>query len=129
MNEWLNKKYLANGVENGTIKLSNIDVRKKYIEEVSKIKGTIDNNLPIEQQARQAFEARNRIRTEARSLMADEATRVQLEKERPNKTFEELISSKMKRKGMTRDEAIRDIYDTSTKTNANVNRELGLGGD
>ena len=129
MNEWLNKKYLANGVENGTIKLSNIDVRKKYIEEVSKIKGTIDNNLPIEQQARQAFEARNRIRTEARSLMADEATRVQLEKERPNKTFEELISSKMKRKGMTRDEAIRDIYDTATKTNANVNRELGLGGD
>lgn len=111
------------------IKLSNIDVRKKYIEEVSKIKGTIDNNLPIEQQARQAFEARNRIRTEARSLMADEATRVQLEKERPNKTFEELISSKMKRKGMTRDEAIRDIYDTATKTNANVNRELGLGGD
>ena len=111
------------------IKLSNIDVRKKYIEEVSKIKGTIDNNLPIEQQARQAFEARNRIRTEARSLMADEETRVQLEKERPNKTFEELISSKMKRKGMTRDEAIRDIYDTATKTNANVNRELGLGGD
>ena len=39
------------------------------------------------------------------------------------------ISSKMKRKGMTRDEAIRDIYDTATKTNANVNRELGLGGD
>ena len=40
-----------------------------------------------------------------------------------------LIFSKMKRKGMTRDEAIRDIYDTATKTNANVNRELGLGGD
>ena len=30
---------------------------------------------------------------------------------------------------MTRDEAIRDIYDTATKTNANVNRELGLVGD
>lgn len=40
-----------------------------------------------------------------------------------------LISTKMKRKGMTRDEAIRDIYDTATKTNTNVNRELGLGGD
>lgn len=129
VDKYFKKNAIANSGKNGTIKLSNIDVRKKYIEEVSKIKDTIDNNLPIEQQARQAFEARNRIRTEARSLMADEATRTQLEKERPNKTFEELISSKMKRKGMTREEAIRDIYNTATKTNANVNRELGLGGD
>ena len=99
------------------------------VERYAKNGVSFNNNLPIEQQARQAFEARNRIRTEARSFMADEVTRILLEKERPNKTFEELLSSKMKRKGMTRDEAIRDIYDTATKTNANVNRELGLGGD
>ena len=49
-----------------------------------------------------------------------------LDQERPNKTFEELIKSKMERKGMTREEAIEDIYKTATKTNANVNKELGL---
>ena len=62
-------------------------------------------------------------------MMADEATRKLLDKERPNLTFEELVESKMKRKGMTREEAIADILKTATKTNANVNRELGLDGD
>ena len=44
-------------------------------------------------------------------------------------TFDELVESKMKRKGMTMDEAIEDIYKTATKTNANVNKELGLEGE
>lgn len=35
----------------------------------------------------------------------------------------------MKRKGMTREEAIEDIYKTATKTNADINKELGLDGD
>ena len=83
----------------------------------------------LAEQAIQAFEARNRIRTEARNMMADEETRKLLDKERPNKTFEELIESKMKRKGMTREEAIRDILETATKTNEDVNKELGLGDD
>ena len=61
--------------------------------------------------------------------MADKETRKLLDSERPNKTFEELIQSKMDRKGMTREEAIKDIYKTATKTNDMVNNELGLGGD
>lgn len=112
-----------------TIKLSNSEVRKRYIEEVSTIKDSIDSGLPIEEQAKQAFEKRNAIRTKARSMMADEETRKLLEAEHPNKTFEELVKSKMDRKGMTREEAIQDVYDTATKTNANINKELGLGGD
>ena len=98
----------------------------KYIQNVSKIKETIDKSLPIEEQARQAFEARNKIRTDAREMMADQETRSQLDKISPNRTFEELIQLKMKRKGMTRQEAIRDIYNTATKTNKNVNSELGV---
>lgn len=111
------------------IKLSNIDVRKKYIEEVSQIPDNIDKDLPIEERAKKAFELRNRIRTEARELMADEETRERLDIYKPNKTFEELVVSKMERKGMTREEAIQDVYETATKTNADVNRELGIGGD
>lgn len=61
--------------------------------------------------------------------MADEKTRALLDAEKPNKTFDELIESKMKRKGMTREEAIEDIYKTATKTNADINKELGLDGD
>lgn len=113
----------------GIMKLSNVDVRKWYLDKVAHITDGIADSLPIEERARQAFEARNAIRTEARDLMLDQETRKKLDKEHPNKTFEELIESKMKRKGMTREEAIRDIYDTATKTNKDINKELGLDGD
>lgn len=126
------KKYLkaAQSVENqgesGIIKMGNVDVRKWYLDNVSRIPDDIDPSLAMVEKAQKAFEARNRMRTEARNMMADEATRKLLDRERPNKTFEELVKSKMKRKGMTREEAIEDIYKTATKTNKNVNKELGL---
>lgn len=123
------KKTLDKSKNGGIIKSDNYAVRKWYIDNVSKIADVVDTSLPIEEKARQAFEARNLIRTEARNLMADKEARELLDRERPNKTFEELVQSKMKRKGMTREEAIRDVYDTATKTNVDVNKELGLGGD
>lgn len=124
-----NKKALTNNGVSGIISSNNKAVRKQYIEDVSKIKDNIDKNLPIEEQARQAFEARNAARDKARKMMTDKETLEMLEREHPNKTFDELVESKMKRKGMTREEAIQDIYDTSDKTNENVNKELGLDGD
>lgn len=30
---------------------------------------------------------------------------------------------------MSREEAIQDVYDTATKTNANVNKKFGIGGE
>ena len=123
------QKDLTNTSKSDITKMSNVAVRLWYIEQVSKIADSIDESLPIEEKARQAFEARNKIRTEARNRMADEKTRDQLNAEKPNLTFEELIESKMKRKGMTREEAIEDIYKTATKTNEDINKELGLDGD
>lgn len=108
-------------------KKDNKSVREWYVEQVLKIPEFIDRTLPIEEQARQAFEARSKIRTEARKMMADEETRKNLDEKHPNKTFEELVASKMKRKGMTREEAILDILKTATKTNHDVNKELGVG--
>lgn len=119
-------KPFANDDGSSKIKLNNKDVRKYYIENVSRIKDDIDKSLPLEEQAKIAFERRNSVRTEARKMMADKETRKRLDEERPNKTFEELVDSKMKRKGLTREEAIADVYETSTKTNKNVNKELGL---
>lgn len=123
------QKTLKNQGKNGIIKLGNKEVRTWYIDQVRSIPDSIDQGLPMAEKARLAFEERNRIRTEARNLMADEATREMLDREKPNKTFEELVKSKMERKGMTRDEAIEDVYKTATKTNANVNRELGMEDD
>lgn len=126
-------KYFKKDIEKSTksviIKLSNREVREQYIDMVSKIKDSIDDSLPIEEKARHAFEARNRMRTKAREMMADEETRKMLDKEKPNLSFEELIKSKIKRKGMTREESIQDIYETATKTNGSVNKELGIGGE
>lgn len=107
---------------------NNVEVRKWYKEQVDKILDGIDKSLPIEEQARLAYEARNKIRTEARNKMSDQKLRKSLDAERPNLSFEELIESKMRRKGMTREEAIADILKTATKTNHQVDKELGFGG-
>lgn len=127
---WKYEKVLTN-TDNSSIMLleNNKEVRKQYLEEVSKIKSNIDKSLPIEEQARQAFNARNAARDKARQQMKDKETLKRLQEEHPNKTFEELVKDKMKRKGMTREEAIQDVYDTATKTNKNVNKELGIEGD
>ena len=129
-NPLYNKNVLTNSSNSSTMLLkNNKEVRKQYLEEVSMIKGKIDSSLPIEEQAKQAFEARNAARDKARKMMKDKEALKKLEKEHPNKTFEELVEDKMKRKGLTRKEAIQDVYDTSTKTNKNVNKELGMEGD
>ena len=112
--------------QSGIMKMQNTEVRKWYKDSIAKIPDSIDKSFSIEKQARQAFEARNSIRTQARNMMADEETRKKLDKERPNKTFEELIESKMKRKHMTREAAIKDILETATKSNADVDKELGV---
>ena len=123
------EKPVENPDNSAIIQAKNKEVREWYVDQVSKIPEGIDPSLPIEEQAKQAFEVRNAIRTQARNMMPDQEVRAKLDKEHPNKTFEELINSKMERKGLTREEAIQDIYNTATKTNANVNRELGIGGD
>ena len=41
-------------------------------------------------------------------------------------SFEKLVVSKMERKGMTRAEAIEDVYNTAVKSNKDVNKELGI---
>ena len=119
---------LENEAPVGTIKRGNVDVRRWYIEAVAKIPEMVDMRGSEEQQARQAFDLRKKIRTTAREMMEDQELRAELDSKRPNKSFEELVESKMRRKGMTREEAIRDIFITATKTNENVNNELGLRG-
>ena len=106
--------------------MDNKSVRDWYVSAVSKITDSIPKSYSIEEQAKKAFNKRNDIRLLAREMMKDESKRASLYQNEPNKSFEELIKSKMDRKKMTRDEAIKDILKTATTTNANVNKEFGI---
>lgn len=107
-------------------KMSNSAVRKWYVAHDKSISDLIDKSLSIEQQARQACNLRNQFRTQARDLMADQEARKQLDIFDPNKSFEELVADKMNRKELSRDEAIKDILKTATKTRKSVNKKFGL---
>lgn len=107
-------------------KLTNSQVRKWYIAQNKRIPDMIDKSKSIEEQARQACDLRNRIRTQARDLMMDQKLRVELDKSDPNKSFEELIEDKMKNKNLSYDEAIKDILGTASKTRKSINKKFGL---
>lgn len=107
-------------------KLSNRAARKWYLAHDKRILELVDHSQSIEEQARQACELRIAYRTQTRDLMRDQIARKRLDEEYPSKSFEELLEDKMRRKGLTREEAILDIYETAVKTNSGVNEALGL---
>lgn len=107
-------------------KLSDRAVRRWYNTQNALIPSLIDQSLNLEGQARQACEMRNNNRTNARDLMRNQKKRKKLDKEDPNRPFDEILADKMKKKGLTRDEAMQDIIGTSSKTRKSVNKKLGL---
>lgn len=106
--------------------LSDRDARMWYLAHDKTIPDLIDRSKTLEEQARQACELRNQFRTQARELMKDQEKRRQLDVTDPNRSFEELIADKMRRKNLTHEEAIEDILKTATKTRKSVNKMLGL---
>lgn len=112
---------------NSGAKFDNDTVRNMYNYAVSKIAGQINNAFSLEDQAKQASEIRNRIRTAARKIMSSTEEASELNRERPNLSFEELIERKMVGKGLSREDALRDIIRTASKTNEEVNSRYGSG--
>lgn len=106
--------------------LSNRQTRLWYKYHDENIPNVIDKTKSIEEQAREACELRNTYRTQARDLMKDQEERKRLDRDYPNRTFEELLEHKIQDKGLSREQAIEDIYNTATKTNSSVNKLLGL---
>lgn len=123
--ETLNKMDFAD-MEKLKGNLGNKEVRRWYKAHDEKIPDLIDKTLPIEEQARMACRFRNENRTNARLLMKDRQKALELEKNLPNKSFEELLKHKIEDKHMTYDEAVKDILRTASKTNRQVNKSLGL---
>ena len=117
LSEYLGKKI---------VKTDNQSVREWYYANVSDIPNQIDKTKSFDEQVKQAFELRNKYKHEARVAMSDVKKAQELEEIRPAPSFEELVESKMKRKNMTREEALQDILKTASKTNSDVNKEFGL---
>jgi len=117
-------KILSEIVEKGynprNIMFDNKKVRKKYIESVSNIPNLLDKTKDLQEQAIQAFDLRNTYRTNARNAMKDQETRSLLDKARPNPTFEEMLRHKMLDKGLSHEDALRDIILSATTTNKRV---------
>ena len=110
----------------GWASLDDVTVRKWYNWHDKRIHDLIDQTLTLEEKAHRAFDLRNEYRTQARDLMLNQKLRRALDETHPNPTWEGKIAEKMHKKGLTREEAIADIYETAMKTNPEVNRKLGL---
>ena len=111
------------GLEPGT--LSNVDARKWYLEQEAKIPDLIDDSLPLDQQARQAFELRNQYRKQARELMSDRQLAESLYATDPNLTWEQIVQKQID-KGLSRDDIYKAIIESSQRSRTSVNQSLGL---
>ena len=121
-----NQENTGNTLTCHTKKTDNQSIREWYVAKVSDIPNQIDISKSIEEQARQAFELRNKYKHEARVAMADEKTAMKLERTRPTPKWEELVRDKIDRKGLSREDAIKDILKTASTTNEDVNKEFGI---
>ena len=115
--------------------LSNDDVRDWYHAQEDRIPSLIDDNAPLEIQARQAHELRNRFRADARELMSDRAAAERLYRDRPNSTWNEQVERARrdirKRSNIqnpTNDDIHRHIIGNSTKSDPTIDTQFGTNG-
>ncbi|RJO78276.1 phage head morphogenesis protein [Nocardia panacis] len=111
--------------------LTDEEARNWYVEaekRIAALKDTIlnDPNLTMDEKARMVFEMRNEVRSKARDLMANRTGAAALNQSDPNWEYEDLIRDKMNRKGLTREQAVQDLFDSSTKSRTSVNQSLGV---
>ena len=105
--------------------LSDLDARKWYLEQESKIPEMIDKTKPLEQQARHAFELRNQFRSQARDAMSNRSVAEKLNLTDQNQTWEQIVT-KYVRKGFTGDDLYEEIIKASTRSRAIINESLGI---
>ena len=85
----------------------------------------IHPSKPIEQQAQQAYELRNQVRTTARDSMSDRVAAEFLYDSKPNKSFDELVF-KYQNEGLSGNDLYKEIIAASQRSNPEVNAFFGL---
>lgn len=106
--------------------LGNKEVRIWYKHKDEQIPDVLDKKMGLEDQAKKAHELRNQYRTQARDLMKDLKARAELDKIKPNLTFEQLLEWKKEKYGLTGDAAYKDIIRSSTTTNKKYDEKAGV---
>lgn len=106
--------------------LGNKEVRIWYKHKDEQIPDMLDKKLGLEDQAKKAHELRNQYRAQARDLMKDQKARADLDKIKPNLTFEQLLEWKKEKYGLTGDAAYKDIIRSSTTTNKKYDEKAGV---
>lgn len=115
---------------------TNRQARQLYLERVASISGELEKwqaaQLPVEEQARRAFEIRYAARRTARAMMADPAEVAALQERDRAKygdpdgpTFDWLLE-RAHAKGLEGESAYRSIIESAQRTEAGVNQGLGL---
>lgn len=107
-------------------KFGNKEVREWYVAHDRDIPNLLDPTKSLEQRAKQAHALRNKYRTQTRNMMKDQELRRELDIDRPNPSFEDLIEHKRKKYGFTREGALEHIIMTASTTNKAVNESLGV---
>lgn len=107
-------------------KLGNQEVRLWYKTHDERIHDIIDRSKPIKEQAIESHGLRNTYRMQARELMKDQKEREYLDKNYPNKSFEELVDHKKIKYGMPEEEAYKDIIRSSATTNKKFDDAAGV---
>lgn len=106
-------------------KLNNRDARIWYNAQDKRIGDRIDTTLPLEAQARQAHELRNRYKQETRNMMARRDLAQKLEQNKPLLDFS-FYFRKYEAIYATTDDVYRAIVDSSMRPNTQVNRDVGI---
>ena len=105
--------------------LSSRSARAWYLSQEERIPNLIDRTQPLDMQARQAFEMRNDIRTQARDLMADRDRADFLGRTEPNMTWNQIVE-RYTSQGYTGDALWNRILGSSQRSRQSVNRSLGV---
>ena len=100
--------------------LSTYQTRIWYKWQESLIGSKLDYSKPLEEVAKDAFEMRNTIRTQARVSMSDQAWAEYLMQNEKNMTFEQLAKRNID-KGLTGDELWNKIIQSSMSSRDSVN--------
>jgi SPP1 gp7 family putative phage head morphogenesis protein len=111
-------------------KLGNKEARLWYKAHDENIPNLLDPSDTLEQQARKASAMRNENRTQTRELMKDKELRKELDKNKPNRSYEFYYNKykfdKEAKRERSDDEINMMIIQKSTTTNKDADRKAGL---
>jgi hypothetical protein len=106
--------------------LDNVQARKWYLFYMAKIDEAIDKTVTSEEQAMQAYQIRDWIRTTTKELMADRELALQLEQAEPNLTLEQVRQRQIKKGLSYGDLTWEGVISSSTRSRDSVNEQLGV---